>query len=215
MNNEQKNDTLATDTTTPAQAVAAIKADPTSAKLVELQNAYKTGFAAMAALTDIGEQQAAMLSTFKIQNEIKTELANLKNAEREEAANMARNARIGLLTDLLAAHATKLKVDADKKSTDQERNDANDVFMAASDVVKNELLARYPTSKPAAKSADASDKPAGQRGATGAEIIAQHVANLADGKTPAESKAAIVAGGHSRGTTGAVVLAWEKEQGIK
>ena len=189
-------------------------AQPTSDKLVQLQNDYKTGFAAMALLTDISEQQAAMLSTFKIQNEIKTELANLKNAEREEAANMARNARIQLVSDLLAAHANKLKIDADKKSTDQERNDANDTFNAASDVVKNELLARYPTSKPAGN-VTASDKPAGQRGATGAEIIAQHVANLADGKTPAESKAAIVAGGHSRGTTGAVVLAWEKEQGIK
>jgi len=215
MNNEQKNDTLATDKTTPAQAVAAIKSEPTSELLTKLQNDYKIGFAAMAALTDITEQQAAMLATFKIQNEIKTELANLKNAEREEAANMARNARIELVTDLLAAHAYKLKVDADKKSTDAERNDANDMFNAASDVVKNELLARYPTSKPAAKPADGTDKPAGARGATGAEIIAQHVANLADGKTPAESKAAIVAGGHSRGTTGAVVLAWEKEQGIK
>lgn len=189
---------------------------PTSAKLVELQTAFAAKFAGLAGLTTMAEQQSAMLETFKIQKEIDAEIANIKTQERQAELEKQRNARIELVTNLETTLTAKLKVDAEKKSSDEERNAANDAYLAAREIVTNELLARYATSKPAAKTAgDASDKPAGERGKTGAEIIALHTANLAAGMSPADSKAAIVASGFSRGTTGAVVLAWEREQGLK
>lgn len=193
---------------------AVVQPEPASELLTKLRNDYSVAFDAMKLLTDINEQQKSMLVTFKIQKEIEGEITNIKTLARDAEAQMKRNERIKLVDTLLAAHVAKLMVDSDKKSTEEARNVANDAFNAAKDVVQNELLARYGTSKPSTSVATGTTS-TGERGAKGAEILAEHQANLAGGKTVPESKAAIVASGHAVGTVGAVILKWEREQGLK
>lgn len=184
----------------------------TNDKIEALRKSYAEKFASMATLTDHKQQQAAMLETFKINSEIESEIKTLKTTEIAAATEAAKQARLTLLTDVLAAQLVLAQLP--KNANEADKNSATDKFNSAKTAIEDVLLSKFAHVKKAANVTEG-DKPAGNKGATGAEIVSLHVANLAGGMTPAESKAAIVTGGHSRGTTGAVVLAWEREQGLK
>ncbi len=73
-----------------------------------------------------------------------------------------------------------------------------------------ELINRIANGGSPAKKAVDSDgtaKPAGERGATSARILAGLQANMAAGMTLTDAKKAVIASGESRGTTGAVATA--------
>lgn len=185
----------------------------TSEKLLALQKSYSAKFAEGASMTDLKTQQAHMLETFKIGKEIDAEMSALKTADLAEQNQLARSKKLEILTVLLATHAALLTLP--KSATTADREAASDSFKNAETAAQDAILAKGGGVPRAAKVAHEGDKPAGSKGSTGAAIVEMHIANIGAGMSPAESKAAIVASGHSRGTTGAVVLAWEKEQGLK
>lgn len=195
-----------------AQTLPAVKVY-TSDKLVALKAAYSAKFEEGKLLTDYKQQQASMMETFKISKDIDAELSALKTADLAEQNQLLRSKKLAIVTVLLASQAALLTLP--KNATEEARNNATDAFTAAKEAAEDAILAKGGGVPRAAKVAHEGDKPAGSKGSTGAAIVELHIANLAAGMTAAESKAAIVAGGHSRGTTGAVVLAWEKEQGLK
>jgi hypothetical protein len=196
--------------TTSTPVIPTVK--PTSPALVELEAKLKTAMSAIGIEPDSDKQQLLMLEAMAVRTEVKNEIARI-NKEAIDKVNAEKiNLRISLADALRDTSASYALLNADKKSTEADRNAALDALNAAYDAVKTELLARYATSKPATAKTEGSTS---TKGSTGAAIIALHEVNLASGMTPAESKKAIESSGHARGTTGAVVLAWEKLQGIK
>lgn len=187
------------------QTVAlATKPEPTSEKLTAIR-------AEITKLEDIqitwtkatprDERLKLNLELFKLGNDEKAEIANIEKAEREAKAMEARNAKISMIDELLAAHVANNTAIGDKKMSIEDKNAVNNKFHKLRETVVNAVLG----SKPIA--AVSGDKPAGTKGATGQEIVDLYDKYRAEGKTDKEARDAIKAAGHSRGTTDAVILA--------
>lgn len=149
------------------------------------------------------EANNAMLEGFKIQKEIEAEQNAMKRAEGEAKIQELRNQRIGLATaykDAVLANTGKGKNDETQAAED-----------AAYEALVNELLSKY-----AAKTtAPVGDKPAGTKGETSKKILERYQFHLSTGLDSTAAKKAVIDEGYARGTVGAVVLAWEKETGVK
>lgn len=148
----------------------------------------------------------ANLEIFRLQNLIKNEQSKLDKLAKDQELSEKRNARVALADNLINAVLAAYGI--------TERNTENDAqFKSQEDVVKNELLAKYATSTPAKKESDGSTT--ASKGATSQAIRERYIALTGEGKTSTEAIKAIIAEGFSRGTTGAVVLAYQKEIGEK
>lgn len=215
-----------TTTTTPATttdnvAAPAIVAAPAkvyeSDKLTALKAQQKEQWSKARAFEDPTDPAAlaANLDLFKTNKLIEDEIKALKTAEAEAAAAEIKNARLRLVDELLAAYDADKVAAADKKLSIDEKNAVNATFKAAKDVVTTELMRALGTRAAAPKATTGDAKPTGERGATGQAIIALWLANRAAGMNDTDNRKAIIEAGHSRGTTGAVTLAWQKENGEK
>lgn len=207
------NDAKVNATAAPA-ATPETAPEPTSEKLTEIRAKMDSLFASQKTITDRKLLLESNLEIYKLTQDEKTEIANIKKTESELKQQEAKNARIAMVDNLLAAHTDNLAALNNDSMTLDEKNAVNDTFHSLRESVVNELLARYPKSTPA----KSDGKPAtdGTKGATGAAIIERFLANRNAGMDDTANKKEIeTVGGFSRGTIGAVILAWQKANGEK
>lgn len=145
----------------------------------------------------------AKTKLFTLESQIKTEEAKIKSDLALAAIQEARNARVKMADDLVAAVLS-----------------GND-YSAELELVKNELLAKYAHSTPA-KKATKTGESAGTKGATTAAIreliVPMYAGVTADTVSEVGKnvrKEIIHTHGFNDGTANAVILAYEKELGLK
>lgn len=177
-----------------ATATAAVKAEPTSEKLVALKQAMKEKWSIARQIEDpfSDEAKAANMEVFKLKGEIAAEIAAIIAAENAAKIAEARNARLALNKNQLDLFASLLAVKADKRATAETVAAAQTAFDTAKELVDNELLAKYASSRPA-KAAVSSD------GATTAKTSANKDAILELARA-GKSHKEIEAEGHKRST---------------
>lgn len=122
--------------------------------LNDLNNEYKTLWGEMLKFTDPTTKEAkdAKLAVWKKEGEIKAEEARLAKLENDAKIAEARNARLSLNSNQLAAYANLIALRNDKKADPAKVAEAETAFNTAKELVDNELLAKYAGSKPAKKS---------------------------------------------------------------
>lgn len=206
----------ATATATANATANVVKFEPTSDKLTELKAAKKAAWDKFRQIEDVDskEYSDAQTELLKINSDIKAEVANIIALKNAAELAEKRNARVALIDNYDAAVIALSTVNADKKASDADKATAADNVAKAREIIVNELLAKFAGSS-TAKLTVQTDKPAGTKGATSAAIREAFIANRAAGMTDTENVKAIIASGHSRGTTGAVVLAYQREIGEK
>ncbi len=131
---------------------------------------------------------------YKKSVEIEAEKNNIRKQVKLAHDEEVRNAKKALITDY-----------KDSIGTEGEQ--------AAYDKLAEAILGA--AKMPVKVAADGTAKPAGERGRIGNVIRELFIANRAAGMNDTENKKAIQAAGYSRGTTGAVVLAYQQEIGEK
>lgn len=188
-------------TTPEAAKPAIVKPEPTSEKLTAIRAEIDAKLGIDQSKLDRKGKLDLNLEIYKLGNDERVEIANIEKAEREAKAMEARNAKISMIDELLAAHVANNTAIGDKKMSIEDKNAVNNKFHKLRETVVNAVLG----SKPIA--AVSGDKPAGTKGATGQEIVDLYDKYRAEGKTDKEARDAIKAAGHSRGTTDAVILA--------
>jgi len=195
--------------TTESTTTAAPAKELTSEKLVQLKAQFAEAWAKMAGISDPFSKEAkdAKLETWKIEGEMKAELANLQKAENEARIAEQRNERLKLNQNQLDAHAALLALKGDKKATAEQIAEAQTAFDTAKEAVDNELLAKYAGSKSAAKVADGTAKEAGEKGKDRAAIIELYLA----GKEQKE----IIEAGYARSTVWHAINDYKKANGLK
>lgn len=181
-----------------------------SPKTDELNVALKAAWEKMVKLP-FGSKEAldANMEVFNLRKQIDAEIAGLKKAEQDAIVTEKRNARIKMVDDLIEAVREEAKLP--KSASEADKTAASEKVTKLREPIATELSARYATSAPA----KTDGKPAGEKGATAKAIMEKYHAYVAAGQTSTEAKKSVIADGFSRGTVGAVVLAWEQEAGIK
>lgn len=134
----------------------------------------------------------AVAAYFRHEKLIDAEKANIRKTLADNKKQEELNKRLLFIDNFETAVLA-----ANVKNAPQE---AKDAYLAAKDVLKNELSARYQTSSPAKAATDTT----GTKGATSADIEASIVEFMQAGQTATEAVKNTVAKGFSRGTTGAV-----------
>lgn len=185
-----------TETTVPANVAPAPAkmAEPTSDKLTELR-ATELHHKQLARTFEIGsdEEEAALMEAYKTKQLIKAEIANIANEAAKLALDAARNERVKLLDNVLDAYAMYI--------SDTTNEAAKSDYEAKREIVANELLAKYATSKPAtAKLTNTNHRMGSGDGATKDDIVALHIANVASGMDDSASRKSLEAAGHKRST---------------
>lgn len=204
---------------TPAQAADTTTDTPTtntpaqpeiSSPLLDELKKERIAIAAKLRSEDVDAQLKAIDEMTIVNAKIKSEEASIRKAIADAKLAEERNARVALADDLINA---VLKAYGVAKKDRSPETDAK--FAEQRDVIVTELLARYATSKPAKKASDGT-KSAGTRGATTSairELIAPMYTNGIDGS---EVRRSIIKDhGFNDGTANAVILAYEKEIGLK
>jgi hypothetical protein len=199
--------------TIPTTQTTVINAEPNSPKLDELR-AKRLEFKKLARTfePDSDDENAALLNAYKIEAEIKAEIANIRNAERAAEIQLKRSERIAIREQFEQALRDELdffymnknpktgtipleKIEILNGLTDERKNRA--------EKLDNELVARYSASTPAKKSVAADGTPANvspSNGAASSDILTQHLANVAAGMTDSESRKNLESAGHKRST---------------
>lgn len=181
--------------------------NPSNERTVLLNSEIDQLFVKQDAEKDRAAKLAISMEIYRKQQELSTEIANIRKHERELELQEARNARKALLDAVIEAHEKVQASLADKKMSIDEKNAIYDDFKAKRDIVYAELTARYGSSTPAKKANDGTPKEPGTRGGTSAAIKELLLGHLAAGKTLTEAKKLVEAEGYSRGTTGTVATA--------
>lgn len=134
------------------------KPEPTSPKLDELKKAYAAAWQAMIGITEplIPAARDAKLAVWKIDGEMKAEVANIEKAANEAKLLELRNERLKLNQVQLDAYYAFMTAKADKKADPAKVAELEAAYTTAREAVDNELLAKYAHSKPA-KKADSPD----------------------------------------------------------
>lgn len=165
-------------------------------KIDQFNQEYQTKWADMIKLSPMSkEAHVANAELWKLQKSIEAQQALIDKAANEAKIAEEKNARVKMLVDLVDTAI------AEGKETDN--------YKAQYEKVANELLAKYPASSPA-KSAGAAT---GTKGATGQAIVEAYKAERAKPLDHTQALKNVIAQGFSRGTSGAVVLAYRKEIG--
>lgn len=189
------------------QPVKPVQTEPSNERTVLLNAEIDQLFVKQDAEKDRAAKLAISMDIYRKQQELATEIANIRKHERELELQEARNARKALLDAVIEAHEKVQASLADKKMSIDEKNAIYDDFKAKRDIVYAELTARYGSSTPAKKANDGTPKEPGTRGGTSAAIKELLLGHLAAGKTLTEAKKLVEAEGYSRGTTGTVATA--------
>lgn len=189
--------------------------EPTSDKLetlkialIDAQKIVATQEPGSAAFTD------AMIKAFQVGKEIDAEKLNIKKLLHEQEVAMKRNERIALFDEAIVAYDAVIAINATEASID-EKNAVYDAYKAKREIVVNELLAKYATSKPSTVATQGVAKSTSTNGNKAADILAMFHEQRAQGIPDATIKKNIEAAGHARGTVGAVILAWQRANGEK
>lgn len=191
----------------PVQPVQPVQPEPSNERTVLLNAEIDQLFVKQDAEKDRAAKLAISMDIYRKQQELATEIANIRKHERELELQEARNARKALLDAVIEAHEKVQASLADKKMSIDEKNAIYDDFKVKRDIVYSELTARYGSSTPAKKANDGTPKEPGTRGGTSAAIKELLLGHLAAGKTLTEAKKLVEAEGYSRGTTGTVATA--------
>jgi hypothetical protein len=213
---EGEGDTPAGDTATVAAPPAPELTSEQLTKLQEDKKAAQTNLRTLAANPEVDmeskEYLDAQLEVFRINKLIDAEKARIAKEQKDAELAEKRNARVGMADGLITAVLAAVGFDAATLTDDQRA-----AFAGQREVVVNELLAKYATSAPAKAAATGDNKSGGGagRGAIAAEIREMFIKNRAAGMSDTDNVKAIIATGKSRGTTGAVVLAYQREIGEK
>lgn len=190
--------------------------EPTSAKLVELQS-LKIAAQKLLTKTEVGTEDfdKSVLAITQIGDEIKKELANIKRLEAELKLADERNARVAKrvqFEEALRAEMDYFYGEYKKTKNMEAMNLLTDATKKASIVLDEELLNKSRSIKTNGVTKTSSGV---SKGDTGEKIIELFLANREAGMDDTENKKAVINAGFSRGTTGAVVLAWQRENGEK
>ena len=186
----------------------------TSEKLELLKKQHADKFASLQVLVyDTPEQAAAMTDLFKLGNDINAEIANVKKAEVAAKAAELRTERLANLEDYKNAvllHFTAIQKPANKRTPEEVEAIKlhSDNEKSAYDNLANMILGSVPKQHVATVAKDGVPKES-----KGIAIRDMYIANKAAGMTNTQAEKAIVELGYSRGTTGAVCLAYRKEIG--
>lgn len=185
---------------------------PTSEKLTQLEAEKKQLVANMLKCEpDTPEMEAAMEAVYKQNGLIKAEIAEIRKAEQAAKIAEARNAKLAVIAKYDEARDALRSLP--KNAKEDERAAATDAFNAAKTALENLVIGSAGSTKAATVPGD--KKQPGEKGATSRRIIEKFLANRTAGMNDTDNVKAIIASGESRGTTGAVVLAWQRENGEK
>lgn len=182
--------------------------EPTSEKLVELKKAKAAAYSEGAKLQIAGKEKEAedkFMEAYKLGEDIKREIAAIKQHEAELLKKEKEAAIVKMFDDAISAHDANQAAIGNKHLSIEEKNALNDAYHAAREAVVNRLLGSRPAG--AAKVSTGT----GTKGATGTAIHELIVSGLAEGKSLTEVKKSIVEAGYSRGTTGAVATQMIKD----
>lgn len=215
-----------------AKQTKAVETTPAVNETVVNNDATTTNVENVPVPPDVLEDLTAKLAEQK--NVIKQHILN--GGELDDEPVLKANLEIVRLNNLIKAENTKREREAKEREIAEKRNErvklADDLIAAVRganedeiartrEIVINELLAKYANSTPAKKVADG-DKPAGERGAISREIIEHYKTLTGEGMNATDAIKTIINGdeargikAHSRGTTGAVVLQYQKSIGEK
>lgn len=180
--------------------------EPTSEKLTDIRAKIDAALNTDQSKFTRDQKLAINMQIFELGQDEKTEIANIKKAENEAKIQEARNAKIKMIDDLLAAHDANNAAIKSKMTID-EKNAVNDTFHKLRENVVNAVLGSKPTS--AASGAATT----GTRGETGKKIVARYLELKAEGVNITEAKKRIEAEGFARGTVGAEILKYQREIG--
>lgn len=196
----------------------------TSDKLTELQAEEARLWDVVKGLLNEGKMGSkefndANLAIYKVQADVKAEIANLKNIEQQQILAEKRQARLQLIANRDAARDANMAAQADANMSQEDKNAAYDEFKKHNEILENELLAKFGTSKPSTPAKDGVASPStpagGGKGSTGDQIRSRYIALTGGGMTATDAVKTIIGEGFSRGTTGAVVLAYQRSIGEK
>lgn len=209
--NAAKNDAAPTEVKNETAATAAAPAkpaEPTSEKLESLKKAKTAAMSEAAKLQMAGDEVAAeqkFMEVYKIGEDIKKEIAAIKQHEAELLRKEKEAATVKLFDDAIEAYDNHLKVAASKASID-EKNEAYHSYQAKREVVVNRLLGSRPASAKGTSTAST-----GTKGATGSAIRDLITSKLAEGKSITEAKKEIKELGYARGTVDTAATDMKKE----
>lgn len=199
---------VATSTPNDVQQTNDVQADvltDLNTKLAEQKNIIKQHILNGGELDDEPVLKAN-LEIIRLNNLIKSETTKRQNEAKQRELAEKRNERVKLADDLITAV----------------RNGNEDEITAKREIVVNELLTKYAGSTPAKKADGDKTASPGERGAIGREIQQHYAALRQEGIEPATAIKMIIDGDegrgikpHSRGTTGAEVLKWQRANGEK
>jgi len=206
--NTATNETKVNETSAPTTPV------PTSENLTKLQAEYESaGIAMQSEKFNSPAWIDAKTKLFTLESQIKTEEAKIKSDLALAAIQEARNARVKMADDLVNAVLGAVNIAVSPEQAAQ--------FAPQLEIVKNELLAKYAHSTPA-KKATKTGESAGTKGATTAairELIVPMYAGVTSDMVAEVGKNVrkeiIHTHGFNDGTANAVILAYEKELGLK
>lgn len=201
--------------TKPAETAApAAKKEPVyeSEKLTALQSKKSETMKAAVVETDATKQEDLMLEVYKINQEISREIAEIKKHEAELELKAKRDAKVALFDNAVAAKLESDRVSQDDKMSIEEKNVVYDNAKKLREEVINLLLGTVKhTATATGKKASS-----GTRGATTQSIRELITPMFAAGQDGASIRASIIKDhGYNDGTANAVILAYEKEIGLK
>lgn len=198
----------ATEATKKETATVQVNPEPTSEKLEQLKKDKTAAMTAAAEAQISGDEKAAednFLKVYKIGEDIKKEIALIKQHELELQRKEKEAAIVKMFDDAIDAYVANQAGVGNKSLSIEQKNQLNNDYQAKREIVVNRLLG----SRPAATKTGTTST--GTKGATGARIRQAILDNIASGMTLTEAKKAIVEGGESRGTTGAVATQMIKD----
>lgn len=154
------------------------------------------------------EYTAATLKLFELQASETAEIANIKKREQELLLIEKQNQRVALLDAVIDAKLASVEFDNSVRGADgtipaehhERSNELNAAFKQAREVVANELLKSLPTVRKTVAAGTTAAAGDSNKGDEKTAILAKHVANIAAGKTDAESRKLLEADGHKRST---------------
>lgn len=193
------------ETPKPAPEIAEPTSEALTALNVKLSAAKK---AAISAPEDTKEQDEAFMEVYKVKEEIKVEIANIRKTEAE-AAQKERNAGIVKLYDDSEAAAIEVfKSIGNDALTLDEKNAISDNAKKLREIVVNKLLGQAPKGATAGTA-----NSGGGSGETTKKILALITENRAKGMNDADNKKAVADAGFAVGTIWGILDKFKKENG--
>lgn len=147
---EKQADLVKPATTNEPSTTQAVKPEPTSEKLEELKKAKSAAMASAASAQIAGDEKAAedkFLEVYKISEDIKRELAAIKQHQAELLKKEKEAAIIKLFDAAIEANDANKAAIGDKSLSIEEKNELNNAYQAAREVIVNRLLGSRPVSE--------------------------------------------------------------------